>query len=71
MGQNVIVRELECKSILTKSGIESVDYALNPYVGCAHGCVSSSFKSSSSVAPTLSIPTWVARTAACTATLAS
>ena len=39
MGQNVIVREIECKSILTKSGIEGVDYALNPYVGCAHGCV--------------------------------
>ena len=39
MGQNVIVKEIECKSILTKSGIEGVDYALNPYVGCAHGCV--------------------------------
>jgi DNA repair photolyase len=36
---SVTVREIECKSILTKSGIEGVDYALNPYVGCAHGCV--------------------------------
>jgi DNA repair photolyase len=35
----VIVREIECKSILTKSGIEGVDYAVNPYVGCQHGCV--------------------------------
>jgi hypothetical protein len=35
----VIVREIECKSILTKSSIEGVDYALNPYVGCVHGCV--------------------------------
>jgi DNA repair photolyase len=35
----LIVREIECKSILTKSGIEVVDYALNPYVGCRHGCV--------------------------------
>jgi DNA repair photolyase len=35
----LIVREIECKSILTKSGIPGVDYALNPYVGCAHGCV--------------------------------
>jgi len=35
----VIVREIECKSVLTKSGIEGVDYALNPYVGCGHGCV--------------------------------
>jgi len=35
----LIVKEIECKSILTKSGIEAVDYAINPYVGCAHGCV--------------------------------
>jgi DNA repair photolyase len=35
----LIVREIECKSILTKSGIETVDYAINPYVGCGHGCV--------------------------------
>jgi DNA repair photolyase len=35
----VIIREIECKSILTKSGIEGVDYAINPYVGCGHGCV--------------------------------
>ncbi|MGA9347530.1 MAG: hypothetical protein WBW48_01835 [Anaerolineae bacterium] len=38
-GQSVIVKEIECKSILTKSGIEGVDYAINPYVGCSHGCV--------------------------------
>jgi DNA repair photolyase len=37
--RNVLVREVECKSILTKSGIPSVDYAINPYVGCEHGCV--------------------------------
>jgi DNA repair photolyase len=35
----LLVREIECKSILTKSGIEAVDYAINPYVGCEHGCV--------------------------------
>jgi len=35
----LIVREIECKSILTVSGIEAVDYAVNPYVGCEHGCV--------------------------------
>lgn len=33
------VREIPCRSILTKSGIEGVDYAVNPYVGCEHGCV--------------------------------
>lgn len=35
----MIVSETECKSILTKSGIKAVDYAVNPYVGCEHGCV--------------------------------
>ncbi len=34
----LLVREIECKSILTRSGIEGVDYAVNPYVGCEHGC---------------------------------
>lgn len=29
----------ECKSVLTPSKISSLDYALNPYVGCEHGCV--------------------------------
>jgi DNA repair photolyase len=28
-----------CKSLMTKSGIPSLDYAVNPYLGCAHGCV--------------------------------
>lgn len=31
------VREISCKSALTKSGI--TDYAINPYIGCAHNCV--------------------------------
>jgi DNA repair photolyase len=35
----MIIREITCKSILTKSGIPAVDYAVNPYVGCEHGCV--------------------------------
>ena len=29
----------ECKSALTRSKIPSLDYALNPYIGCEHGCV--------------------------------
>jgi DNA repair photolyase len=33
------IKEIACKSILTKSGIKTVDYAINPYVGCEHGCV--------------------------------
>jgi len=34
-----VIREILCKSVLSKSGISSVDYAVNPYVGCQHGCV--------------------------------
>jgi DNA repair photolyase len=33
------IREIQCKSILTKSGISGIDFALNPYVGCEHGCL--------------------------------
>ncbi len=28
-----------CKSLMGRSGIVSVDYAINPYLGCEHGCV--------------------------------
>jgi DNA repair photolyase len=35
----VNVGEATCKSILNKSGIEGVEYAINPYIGCTHGCV--------------------------------
>jgi DNA repair photolyase len=33
------ITKVECKNALVKSGIEEVDYALNPYTGCQHGCV--------------------------------
>jgi len=32
----VIVREVECKSVLNKSAL--ADYCINPYVGCQHAC---------------------------------
>lgn len=35
----MLVKEILCKSVLSNSGISSVDYAVNPYVGCQHGCV--------------------------------
>jgi DNA repair photolyase len=35
----VRVGETACKSIINRSGIKGVDYAVNPYVGCGHGCV--------------------------------
>ena len=30
---------IECKTLMTKSKIASLDYAVNPYFGCQHGCV--------------------------------
>lgn len=33
-----IVRDVEVKSVLTKSNLPVADYSVNPYVGCAHGC---------------------------------
>jgi DNA repair photolyase len=35
----MIIAETTARSILNKSGIERVDYAINPYTGCAHACV--------------------------------
>ncbi len=31
-------KEILAKSVLTRSRIPGVDYCVNPYVGCAHGC---------------------------------
>jgi len=35
----VRVGERRCRTILGRSGIGSVDYSVNPYLGCEHGCV--------------------------------
>jgi DNA repair photolyase len=35
----VKIGETTCRGIMNKSGIEGVDYAINPYIGCGHGCV--------------------------------
>jgi DNA repair photolyase len=34
----VKIGEIKCKTILGKSGIRGVDYSVNPYLGCSHGC---------------------------------
>jgi DNA repair photolyase len=34
----MFINEVKCKSILNKSGISVIDYAINPYYGCAHKC---------------------------------
>ena len=35
----VRVGERDFKTIMGRSGISSVEYAINPYLGCGHGCV--------------------------------
>ena len=36
-GETCRVREVECRTVLNKSGL--TDYAVNCYTGCGHGCV--------------------------------
>lgn len=33
------VKLISCTTALSKSGLYDIDYALNPYKGCAHGCL--------------------------------
>lgn len=35
----MLTREIECHATLTHCRIPGVDYAINPYVGCQHGCI--------------------------------
>jgi DNA repair photolyase len=32
------MKNIQCKTILTKSKLPGVDYCYNPYIGCTHGC---------------------------------
>src|SRR5512142_1989327 len=34
----MIAKEILARSVLTRSRIPGVEYCVNPYVGCAHGC---------------------------------
>ena len=34
----MIVREIFSKTVMTKTAIPGLDYCINPFVGCAHGC---------------------------------
>ncbi len=36
---SVEYRQIKVRSALSKSGLPDLDYALNPYIGCAHGCL--------------------------------
>ena len=33
-----VIRETAVKGIITKTDIPVCDYAVNPYIGCTHGC---------------------------------
>ena len=34
----MIIREIFSKTVLSKTAISGLDYCINPYVGCGHGC---------------------------------
>lgn len=36
--KELVIREINVKSVLTKSNLPVSDYSVNPYVGCTHGC---------------------------------
>jgi DNA repair photolyase len=38
MAHGMKTREIFSRTILTRTGISSFDYCINPYVGCGHGC---------------------------------
>jgi DNA repair photolyase len=33
------IREKQCKTALSKTGVSAYDYTINPYTGCLHACV--------------------------------
>lgn len=35
---NILIRDIETKNIMTKSTLPVGGYSVNPYVGCTHGC---------------------------------
>jgi len=34
-----VLKEIRASSILNRSAISGIDYAINPYTGCLHGCI--------------------------------
>ena len=34
----ITIKEIDVKSVMTKSNLPVCDFSVNPYVGCAHGC---------------------------------
>lgn len=36
--RRLVIKEIECRSALNRTGIPGFDYCLNPYSGCSHNC---------------------------------
>ncbi len=36
---NIQKKEVECKTIVSESGLYNLDYSINPYTGCQHDCI--------------------------------
>ena len=36
--EQLIIKQIETKNVLTKSNLPVSDYSVNPYVGCTHAC---------------------------------
>lgn len=34
-----VARQVECRKALSPSGLPFLDYSINPYLGCEHGCI--------------------------------
>ena len=34
----LVINEIQVKSIMSKSNLPVCEYSVNPYVGCTHGC---------------------------------
>ena len=32
------IKEIEVKTVMTKSNLPVADFSVNPYVGCSHAC---------------------------------
>lgn len=35
----MIIKEIQAKSIITKSNLPESDFVINPYIGCTHACI--------------------------------
>ncbi len=33
------IKEIETKTVVSKSNLPEADYVVNPYIGCSHGCI--------------------------------